>query len=1422
MCAIALVILVCSTTPAIAVPSTPFGFMPEALSQSMKPKAKSLNISGNIGDAYAVASSKLYDDVAFAIRDLQTQFEGLHDQHLRDVAATRLTGERVLGEQQAAVTHENSTNARIQAVVESLDNHISVLRLRGGEIQRHIDMMLRDLDDLHANLSTATDFADEAIHSARNRDKSPEMKVLAELVAQRRKALVNKARSKRWPNTPEELGGRKRSHALLQTRKVGGRTGAGVESHTVANHAARSKQTASDFQVLGNDGASPLSIFTQYAAQLASDSVAMTQQLEMQAQPNRQRPPGQKRAENPVAPVVKVKEAAKGLQTLQTELNGLSKLHERQLDKLGDDLEARFREGNAAITKLRQHQEYLNATHDKLVTLAPELLKSVRNLAETRLYLVRQYRAVRTFLKDMGNQTQTINEIEFSVIEQGGKWKFRRGGPMSAVRRKMSLLQSEKAGASARSNKSSFSADAFALPTKLEASTPDIEADAAYKAVAGHMSEFESQILRGRVSTAASFMTEQKELEDELMSECQKNVRTSRENANIMDDLKALSKDNKLLEDEAHQVDRRIQAVADDIQAAKASVVVAQSFIEQTVQKASETKNANSDVLNALEAKEKAQLRQREHEKALTAIRDGWSILSDPIENSLFEGLSLLSTRRLKTKPPPQKIPPTAKAAPPAQQRTMDMAKLEIKKQAPARPKKASLEAVAGGKDSSGGSEAKPKADAPQPKAVVPQHKEDAPQPKAVAPQPKAVTPQPKADAPQHKEVVPQHKAVVPQPKAVAPQPKAVAPQPKAVAPQPKAVAPQPKGVSPQPQAVAPQPIAVAPQLKAVAPQPAGGKKVAPKSAAPNFLTPKPVPSKTNTPRSVPATTAISTPVQAKSSTPKPAPGKSPPKTMAAQPKPVGAEAPVVDSKRDLPAIVAASADGGDRNQDADKYSVHDEGDASSVNMDASSKGGEEESEDTDGSFPVSITSVDDIMGEMQSTLKTIEGLQVTSEMELRSRFRSAKNSCIQSGVRLKEERTILDRMSKAATELDRKLTTACQSASDLEGSMLSQARSLRVYIGKLATESVAVEGVESEAAVAISLLQMSSRVFHRHTAHIPGEEDEDPEQPFEQDTTDTFRSVASRANALQQRLQDMEMESKQKLARHKSEYARKLTDMTEANQKLSSSVQQIAGENQALKANNMRLRHQAGDLLKDIESLNSDLMIMKGNLSNAADFVGTTLQSVAAKKNKELDVIKELDDADRASSERRDKQRRLGEISSSGDHPHTSLLQIKIADSPGELLRGLEGGIGQLTSESDTLESKAKAEFQEEAKRKRDQHAKLLSEKDAKLSENRALRLLQDRLKSAVSILEESRTQLEERSKSLRNFAKRVSERPLPRLSSTSHEQDHEPSQKEKVVELLNDDRVSHTHPLRVVQSLIQAEDSDKQSGNLLSWLTR
>lgn len=1196
----------------------------------------------------AANSSILYNDMSAAMSDLQVQMKGLHEQHLKDVATTRFAGEQLLGDQRLTASHENSTKARIQAGVESLDHHIAILRQRGAEIQKSLNEMLEDFQTLDANVVTAETFADGAVTVVKEALLSSQMKVLFDL-AKGRLALSATADSR-------DALQRKRRHSLLQTYIMNNRSHAA----TAAGQAGRSSSTPA------------FNVIDEYVTKLTLMSENSREHLAATTKSARPHASAGEAEEETRVAESYARDAREHLKALQAQVGGLAQLHEHQLQELGGDLEVRYQQGTDVIDSLKMDQAHINATHDKLMTFAPRLLKSVRALSDTRTYLMRQYKAIRMFLQEVGNQTQAIDKVEFPLLDLRGL----SASPHSRRGRRMSFLQSRA------SNYPKEGLPAEALKSGFES-----EADKAYNDIVAQMTELESEVLHGRVSSAASVMAEQKTREDELKQQCEANVHAAKRNANDIDDLKRLNRESHTMEGEAQQMSHHIQLLADDVQAAKASLAVARGFIRETIKKAHQSHETNRDALDELEAQEQAKLKEREHEMQLAAIGDSWATLAVPAKGAfLAEDISLLSTAHNNS--------------------------------------------------------AKGKAQAPQQKAST------------AADKPAAHT---------------KSQAKPERPNAAA----KLAPQMKSQAKSQATKAPK-AAAKPAPQTKS-QGKPQAPHASKAAAKPAPQTKSQAKREA---LKAKAVPQTTSAPKAEARQPTRASPTNAIATTPKPA------KVSWSR---------TGDAARDLEVAKLPPA--------------------------RTSKEHGQELTDDYVSFPVAVMSVDEAMDDMMSALVAIQRLRATSDSDLEERFQTALTGCKKSAARLELERADLVRMTDAVNTLNHKLGLAWHTAGEQKESLQSKARSLRAYIGKLAAESEAIDGVEAEAALSLSFLQMSSRVFHGHSTRIPVEEEgaEDPEQSAHEPVGggNIFNSVASRATALQRRLEDMEVEGKRQFTFHKAEYERKLVDMADANQKLSLGVQQVEGENKALNASIVTLRKKASVISKDIETLNVELKTLQGNLSKAADFAGTTMQHVAAKRGKELDILEELDSHDRENSEKADKQRRLGEIALS---LRTSFLQMTNKETPQSLLRGLEDGMGQMRAEYETLEANAKARFQEQAVLRREEHTRLLSDKSVKIEERRVLQEKRNRLAAAISLLEEMRDQLEERSLSLHTFAKRLSHRPAAVLVSKRREP--APVQDEKAVELL---KTEHS-PTRAVKSLLQSEDGKTQTsgGHFLSWFTR
>lgn len=1297
---------------AMPMPMSLVAHLPEShLSSLLRPaKERSWNHSDSIVEEDAGNTSKIYNDVARAISDLQVQMKGLHEQHLKDVATTRFSGEQLLGEQRLTASRENSTNARIEAVVDSLDRHISILRERGIEVQRSIGQMLEDFEALNANVATAEEFADEAVNAVKVSLMSPQMRVLFDLAKARLAVSPPKADSK-------DASKKKQRHSLIQTEE--------------------------------RSSASPnLNVINEYVAQMTRISENPKEQVFSSMKPARPQTLAKKAGDAMVVADSHARDARERLDQLQAEVGDLAQLHEQHLQELGGDLELRYQQGADVIASLKMDQEQLNATHDKLMTIAPRLLTSVRALSDTRTYLMRQYKAIRMFLQEVGNQTQTIDKVEFPLLDQQGALQSNMKFPRGGRGRRMSFLQSRAANYPKGS------------PEGTLTSGVESQADMAYNNIVGQMAELESEVLHGRVSTAAALMEEQKKREDELKEQCAENVHAARRNANGIEELKLLNKQSHTMEGEAQLLSHRIQLLADDIQAAKASLAVARGFIKETMKKAYHSHQTNRDVLDELEAREQAKLKEREHEMQLAAIGDSWATLTVPAKGAfLAEDISLLGTAHINSK---GKAPlAAAKQAP----QTKSQAKPEMPKAA---AKPAPLK----------NSQAKTKA----PKAAAKPAPQTNSQAKAEAPKAAAKpAPPTKSQAKANSPAKPQA------PKA----PKAMskpAPQTNSQAKPETAKAAAKPAATPAAQTNSPaKPEALKAAAKAAPQTTSHAMHEMPKAEAWQ-------PTRTNR-------------TNASATTPKLV------KVSGVRTSDVARDLELIK----LPPGNSARGDVLVHEENAQK--LDDDVHHSTIFTQENAQ-----QIDDDAAFPVAVMSVDEAMDDMRSALEAIEHLRATSDRELEGKYQLALTGCKRSATRLEHERTNLARMTTAVNTLNQKLELAWRTAGEQKENLQSKARSLRAYIGKLAAESKAIDGVEAEAALSLSFLQMSSRVFHRHSTRIPGEEAEgaeDPEQSAHEPVGGgkIFSSVASRATALQRRLEEMEVEGKRQLAFHKGEYERKLADMADANQKLSLSVQQVEGDNRALNASILTMRKKASVISKDIDTLNAELKTLQGNLTKAADFAGTTMQHVAAKRGKELDILDELDTHDRENSKKADHQRRLGEIASS---LRTSLLQVKSIETPQSLLRGLEDGMGQMRAEYETLEANAKARFQEHAMRMREEHTKLLSEKAAKIEERHALQEKQGRLAAAISLLEEMRDQLEERSLSLHTFSKRLSDRPAAVLASKQREP-VPVQQKEKVVELLRTSDRPRS-PIHAVKSLLQSEEGKTQTsgGHFLSWFTR
>lgn len=460
----------------------------------------------------------------------------------------------------------------------------------------------------------------------------------------------------------------------------------------------------------------------------------------------------------------------------------------------------------------------------------------------------------------------------------------------------------------------------------------------------------------------------------------------------------------------------------------------------------------------------------------------------------------------------------------------------------------------------------------------------------------------------------------------------------------------------------------------------------------------------------------------------------------------------------------------------------------------------------------------------LSHSLSELSRMKAQSEASTREAFAKAFQEHHSNRLNITKAAAVFTKKLRSHNDVFKKLDAAKKTATATRDAMLDQDGQLRKFLHTLGHPGLALERVLAEDTVnraaqlpgntdASSWVQLyaeSRRGDHSHQgtvnrdAQLFGNTDaaswlqvsagsrrrdhthqEQSASEQHNDNADghpsTFERIAHRASDFQKQLADMEMEGNQQLITHRSQYARRLSELEDENNKVEASIEQVQKKIKVVKETNKQLRARSAELLQDKASLLASLTSLQKNLSTVVDFAMSTLKADASGDEEPLSVLKELDHQDEMNQANKDHESRFGEITSaskqdagtmlfSGGLGTDSLLQVgsqKAANSPNSILAGLEMDVGELGKEFQQKEAAAHQEFEASEKKLLESNAQLLKHRGELVQEATALIAEKKRLQTALNRLVADVEELGNTSRKLSKFVKKVSEKEMPKTSS-------------------------------------------------------
>lgn len=273
--------------------------------------------------------------------------------------------------------------------------------------------------------------------------------------------------------------------------------------------------------------------------------------------------------------------------------------------------------------------------------------------------------------------------------------------------------------------------------------------------------------------------------------------------------------------------------------------------------------------------------------------------------------------------------------------------------------------------------------------------------------------------------------------------------------------------------------------------------------------------------------------------------------------------------------------------------------------------------------------------------------------------------------------------------------------------------------------------------------------------------------------TSEAFQAASASVEALEQRLQNMQLAKEKSLKSHKAKYEASLRSKRVANVKLAIQNRQIAKVARTWQTRNAELRKTAQEMSHDVKLWQDDWDGVQLNISMAIEMSAAMLKQFNFSEAPELQILQELD-SEQAQQDALDEHvGRLRDVMEPAGGLHAAFMQTSARRKRPSIFQALDEGMTALSEEQKHKEGTLLGHFSHLFQLENQRHENLLLEQTRLNATCKSMADLHVRLTLAIHHLEGLNGHLAHRGKALRAFVGGLGERPLPgeeQLAKTDH----------------------------------------------------